>query len=115
MRCSGVSLLFAFALILRIPFLELAGVDLLVNRAGLQQVGVPAQTTILPSSSTMIWSACCRLAARWLTMNTDGKVNPVVLAAAKEAGADRVFKIGGAQAIAAFATEPRAFRKSIKS
>ena len=33
----------------------------------------------------------------------DGKVNPVVLAAAKEAGADRVFKIGGAQAIAALA------------
>ena len=32
-----------------------------------------------------------------------GKVNPVVLAAAKEAGADRVFKIGGAQAIAALA------------
>ena len=25
---------------------------------------------MLPSSSTMIWSACCRLAARWLTMNT---------------------------------------------
>ena len=33
----------------------------------------------------------------------NGKVNPVVLAAAKEAGADRVFKIGGAQAIAALA------------
>ncbi len=33
----------------------------------------------------------------------DGKVNPVVLAGSKEAGADRVFKIGGAQAIAALA------------
>ena len=33
----------------------------------------------------------------------DGKVNPYVLVAAREAGVDRVFKIGGAQAIAAFA------------
>ena len=33
----------------------------------------------------------------------DGKVNPSVLVAAREAGADRVFKIGGAQAIAALA------------
>ncbi len=33
----------------------------------------------------------------------DGKVNPNTLVAAKEAGADRVFKVGGAQAIAALA------------
>ena len=33
----------------------------------------------------------------------DGKVNPNTLVAAKEAGADRVFKVGGAQAIAAMA------------
>ncbi|MDD7740434.1 MAG: histidinol dehydrogenase [Lachnospiraceae bacterium] len=35
--------------------------------------------------------------------NADGEVNPVVLAAAREAGADRIFKTGGAQAIAALA------------
>lgn len=35
--------------------------------------------------------------------NAEGKVNPAVLVAAKEAGADRVFKMGGAQAIAALA------------
>ncbi len=35
--------------------------------------------------------------------NAEGKVNPVVLVAANEAGADGVFKIGGAQAIAALA------------
>ena len=35
--------------------------------------------------------------------NAEGKVNPVVLVAANEAGADRVFKVGGAQAIAALA------------
>jgi histidinol dehydrogenase len=35
--------------------------------------------------------------------NAEGKVNPVVLVAAKEAGADAVYKVGGAQAIAALA------------
>ena len=33
----------------------------------------------------------------------DGKVNPAILAAAKVAGVDRVFKVGGAQAVAALA------------
>ena len=33
----------------------------------------------------------------------NGKINPVILAAAKIAGADRIFKVGGAQAIAALA------------
>lgn len=33
----------------------------------------------------------------------DGTVNPVILAAAKVAGVDRIFKVGGAQAVAALA------------
>jgi len=33
----------------------------------------------------------------------DGKINPVILAAAKIAGVDRIFKVGGAQAVAALA------------
>ena len=33
----------------------------------------------------------------------DGKVNPLILASAKIAGVDRIFKVGGAQAIAALA------------
>ena len=33
----------------------------------------------------------------------DGRVNPAILAAAKVAGVDRVFKVGGAQAVAALA------------
>ena len=33
----------------------------------------------------------------------DGKINPAILAAAKVAGVDRVFKVGGAQAVAALA------------
>jgi histidinol dehydrogenase len=35
--------------------------------------------------------------------SADGKVNPVILAAAKIAGVDRIFKVGGAQAVAALA------------
>ncbi len=35
--------------------------------------------------------------------SADGKVNPVILAAAKIAGVDRIFKTGGAQAVAALA------------
>ena len=34
---------------------------------------------------------------------SNGKVNPVILAAAKIAGVDRIFKVGGAQAVAALA------------
>ena len=35
--------------------------------------------------------------------NRKGKINPVILAAAKVAGVDKIFKVGGAQAIAALA------------
>ena len=35
--------------------------------------------------------------------NREGEVNPATLVSAKEAGADRIFKVGGAQAIAAMA------------
>ena len=35
--------------------------------------------------------------------SADGKVNPVILAAAQIAGVDKIFKVGGAQAIAALA------------
>ena len=35
--------------------------------------------------------------------SADGKVNPAILAAASVAGVDRIFKVGGAQAIAALA------------
>lgn len=45
----------------------------------------------------------------------DGKLNPYVLIAAKEAGVDAIYKVGGAQAIAAMALEQKLFRKLIKS
>lgn len=44
----------------------------------------------------------------------DGKINPVILKAAEIAGADRIFKIGGAQAISAMAygtnTVPKVYK-----
>ena len=44
----------------------------------------------------------------------DGKVNPTTLVAAKEAGADQVYKVGGAQAIAALAYGTESIPKADK-
>lgn len=75
-----------------------------LNRVG---VYVPGGKAAYPSSVLMNILPAKVAGVKEICMTTpcgrDGKVNPVVLAAAKEAGADRVFKIGGAQAIAAFA------------
>ena len=75
----------------------------------LKRVGVyvPGGKAAYPSSVLMNILPAKVAGVKEICMTTpcgrDGKVNPVVLAAAKEAGADRVFKIGGAQAIAALA------------
>lgn len=75
----------------------------------LQRVGVyvPGGKAVYPSSVLMNIMPAKVAGVQEIIMATpcsaDGKVNPAVLAAAKEAGADRVFKIGGAQAIAAMA------------
>ena len=44
----------------------------------------------------------------------DGKINPVILAAAKIAGVNRIFKVGGAQAIAALAYGTESIPKTDK-
>lgn len=44
----------------------------------------------------------------------DGKINPHVLVAAKEAGVDRIYKVGGAQAIAALAYGTETIDKVVK-
>ncbi|PID20762.1 histidinol dehydrogenase [Sporosarcina sp. P3] len=44
----------------------------------------------------------------------DGKINPYVLVAAKEAGVDRIYKVGGAQAIAALAYGTETIEKVVK-
>ena len=47
--------------------------------------------------------AGCRRIVMVTPPGPDGKINPVILAAAKIAGVDRIFKLGGAQAVAALA------------
>lgn len=75
----------------------------------LQRVGVyvPGGKAVYPSSVLMNIMPAKVAGVQEIIMATpcsaEGKVNPSVLAAAKEAGADRIFKVGGAQAIAAMA------------
>ncbi len=75
-----------------------------VDRAGLY---VPGGTAAYPSTVLMdsipAKIAGCPEVVMVTPPSENGKVNPVILAAAKIAGVDRVFKVGGAQAIAALA------------
>ena len=75
-----------------------------IERAGLY---VPGGTAAYPSTVLMdsipAKIAGCKEICITTPPNKEGKVNPVILAAAKIAGVDRIFKIGGAQAIAALA------------
>lgn len=75
-----------------------------VDRAGLY---VPGGTAAYPSTVLMdsipAKIAGCGEVVIVTPPNSEGKVNPVILAAAKVAGVDNVFKVGGAQAIAALA------------
>ncbi|MDF2634665.1 MAG: Histidinol dehydrogenase [Pelosinus sp.] len=75
----------------------------------LERVGiyVPGGTAIYPSSVIMNAVPAVVAGVKEIIMvvppSKDGSVNPNVLAAAQEAGVTRVFKAGGAQAIAALA------------
>ncbi|MBE6655383.1 MAG: histidinol dehydrogenase [Ruminococcaceae bacterium] len=75
----------------------------------IEKVGlyVPGGTAAYPSTVLMdsipAKIAGCREICIVTPPNKEGKVNPVILAAAKIAGVDRIFKIGGAQAVAALA------------
>ncbi len=75
-----------------------------VDRAGLY---VPGGTAAYPSTVLMDAIPAKIAGVRDVVMTTppgrDGKINPAILAAASVAGVDRIFKIGGAQAIAALA------------
>ncbi len=75
-----------------------------IERAGLY---VPGGTAAYPSTVLMDCIPAKIAGVSQLCIATppskDGKVNPVILAAAKIAGADRIFKMGGAQAVAALA------------
>lgn len=75
----------------------------------LDKVGVyiPGGTASYPSSVLMNFIPAKLAGVRELVMMTppspDGKISPNILAAAKVGGADRIFKAGGAQAVAALA------------
>ncbi len=75
-----------------------------VDRAGLY---VPGGTAAYPSTVLMDLIPAKIAGVPEVVMTTppgkDGKINPVILAAAKVGGADRIIKAGGAQAIAALA------------
>ena len=75
-----------------------------IERVGLY---VPGGTAAYPSSVLMnsvpAKIAGCEMIVMVTPPGKDGKVNPVILAAAKIAGVDRIFKVGGAQAVAALA------------
>lgn len=75
-----------------------------VDRAGLY---VPGGTAAYPSTVLMdsipAKIAGCKEVVMVTPPNSEGKVNPVILAAAKVAGVDKIFKVGGAQAVAALA------------
>lgn len=75
-----------------------------VDRAGLY---VPGGTAAYPSTVLMDSIPAKIAGVRELVMvtppNAEGRINPVILAAAHVAGVDKIFKVGGAQAIAALA------------
>ena len=75
-----------------------------VDRAGLY---VPGGTAAYPSTVLMDSIPAKIAGVPEIVMVTppsaDGKINPVILAAAEIAGVDKIFKVGGAQAIAALA------------
>ncbi len=75
-----------------------------IERVGLY---VPGGTAAYPSSVLMncipAKIAGCEQIIMVTPPSANGKVNPAILAAAKIAGVDRIFKVGGAQAVAALA------------
>ena len=75
-----------------------------LNRVG---VYVPGGKAVYPSSVLMNIVPAKVAGVNKIIMvsppGKDGKLNPATLVAAKEAGADEVYKVGGAQAIAALA------------
>ena len=75
-----------------------------IERAGIY---VPGGTAAYPSTVLMdaipAVVAGCERVVMVTPPNADGKINPVILAAAKVAGVTEIYKVGGAQAIAALA------------
>jgi histidinol dehydrogenase len=89
-------------------YTDALGVELGAKWTAIEAVGlyVPGGTAAYPSSVLMNAvpakvAGCPRLVM--VVPSPDGRLSPLVLAAAKLAGADEVYRIGGAQAVAALA------------
>ncbi|MBQ6381750.1 MAG: histidinol dehydrogenase [Clostridia bacterium] len=86
-----------------------------IDRAGLY---VPGGTAAYPSTVLMdsipAKIAGCKEVVMVTPPGKDGTVNPAILAAAKVAGVDKIFKVGGAQAIAALAYGTESIPKADK-
>jgi len=89
-------------------FTDPLGVELGSRWTAIEAVGlyVPGGTAAYPSSVLMNAvpakvAGCPRLVM--VVPTPDGKLNPLVLAAAKLAGVDEIYRVGGAQAVAALA------------
>ncbi len=83
-----------------------------IERAGLY---VPGGTASYPSTVLMdaipAKIAGCEEVVMVTPPSKDGKINPVILAAASVAGVDKIYKVGGAQAIAALAYGTETIKK----
>ena len=89
-------------------FTDSAGVELGYRWTAIEAVGlyVPGGTAAYPSSVLMNAIPAKVAGVKRLVMVVpapDGKLNPLVLAAAHLAGVDEIYRIGGAQAVAALA------------
>ena len=89
-------------------FTDALGVDLGWRWTAIQAVGlyVPGGTASYPSSVLMNAVPAKVAGVERLVMVVpapDGKINPLVLAAADLAGVDEIYRVGGAQAVAALA------------
>lgn len=88
---------------------EESGIILGQKVTALEKVGVyvPGGKAVYPSSVLMNIVPAKVAGVKTIVMTTppgkDGKVNPATLVAVKEAGVDAIYKVGGAQAIAALA------------
>ena len=88
---------------------EESGIILGQKVTALEKVGVyvPGGKAVYPSSVLMNIVPAKVAGVKTIVMTTppgkDGKVNPATLVAAKEAGVDAIYKVGGAQAIGALA------------
>ena len=88
---------------------EKDGVVLGQKISAIEKVALYVPGGTAPLSSTVLMDAIpakiagCREIIMTTPPGRDGKINPSILAAAKTAGVTRIFKMGGAQAIAALA------------